>query len=130
MADNIEITLRNQDEDPPKVKPRLTEIAVLSPVSGAINETIRLHDHETIIGRDDAATATIPAADISRRHARIYRLGSDFVIEDLGSSNGTFIDDIEVASCVLRNGDTVRIGQHVFYFDRLLVPAESGGVFS
>jgi pSer/pThr/pTyr-binding forkhead associated (FHA) protein len=130
MSENIDITVNLNGENQPTAKPRLKGIAILSPVSGAASEMIQLHEHETIIGRDDSVTATIPAPDVSRRHARIYRNGSDFIIEDLGSSNGTFIDDVEIVACVLRNGDTVRIGQHVFYFDRLLVHAENGGVFS
>ncbi|HEX4951718.1 MAG TPA: protein kinase [Blastocatellia bacterium] len=78
---------------------------------------------ELLIGRPDPQNGVIPAVDlsrfdkvggVSRRHARIITRGQQFIIEDLGSSNGTFINDkIRLGPSVqhvLQSGDLVRLG--------------------
>lgn len=78
---------------------------------------------EHLIGRPDPSSGSIPAIDlsrydrvggVSRRHARIITRGQQFIIEDLGSSNGTFINDrIRLQAQmqhVLQSGDLVRLG--------------------
>ena len=54
---------------------------------------------------------------MSRRHA-IVLLQSDgqFLITDLGSTNGTFVNDVRVESSVLADGDHVRFGNSVYRF--------------
>ncbi|MBL8202806.1 MAG: protein kinase [Blastocatellia bacterium] len=78
---------------------------------------------ELLIGRPDPNNGVVPAVDlsrydkvggVSRRHARIITRGQQFIIEDLGSSNGTFINDkIRLGPStqhVLQSGDLVRLG--------------------
>lgn len=78
---------------------------------------------EHLIGRPDPSSGTIPAIDlsrydrgggVSRRHAKIIARGQQFIIEDLGSSNGTFINDRirlqKQMQHVLQSGDLVRLG--------------------
>ncbi len=80
-------------------------------------------DGEHLIGRPDPHNGVIPAVDlsrydkaggVSRRHARIITRGQQFIIEDLGSSNGTFINDkLQLGPSmqhVLQSGDLVRLG--------------------
>ncbi len=129
MDGDIETTLATPGGHDPLPKPRLREVAVLSPISGSVQQPIPLSDPPILIGRDEHADAEINDTGVSRRHARITRSGNDYLIEDLGSTGGTIVNEVEVVSCVLRNGDTVRLGENVFYFDRLFMPAdgESGG---
>lgn len=47
---------------------------------------------------------------ISRKHARISFDGSNFIIKDLGSKNGTFVNGKEVGECVLEDGDEISLG--------------------
>lgn len=47
---------------------------------------------------------------ISRDHARIDRLSGEWVLFDELSTNGTYVDGVRVHSCILRDGDRVRIG--------------------
>ena len=47
---------------------------------------------------------------ISRMHARILMTNGQFYIEDLGSTNGTFVNERRITSSVLSNNDTVRLG--------------------
>ena len=42
------------------------------------------------------------------------------MLTDLDSRNGTHVDGVPIVSCVLRGGDTVQVGRHVFLFDSML----------
>src|SRR3990172_6116059 len=53
---------------------------------------------------------------VSGFHARILREDQDFVIEDLNSLNGTFLNGRKVSKCVLKNSDVVLIGNHTIEF--------------
>ena len=65
-----------------------------------------------------------PQTKISRRHARIWREGSEFMVEDLGSSNGTYILPVVSDSMrlqphqpqLLTNGDKIRLGDTTLHF--------------
>ena len=100
--------------------PRLRLVGVLSAVRGIVaRRRFRLDGQELLIGRDPQAGASIPDDNVSRHHARITRSGSEFLLEDLGSSNGTFVDAVPIVSCVLRDGDAVQIGRNLLLFDRV-----------
>ena len=91
-----------------------------------------LASDESNIGRWDADNGVFPDVDldrhdpeakISRRHARIVRRDGKFLIEDLGSTNGTFVNRgrrlIPGSPNVLNNGDEIIIGKTFlrFYID-------------
>jgi len=99
---------------------RLRSVGALSPIRGQVRKKFLIDDEETMIGRDPKAGIVLPDTGVSRQHARIFRTDTDFVIEDLGSSNGTYVDGVPVVSCVLHGGDSVQIGHTLFLFDRLL----------
>jgi pSer/pThr/pTyr-binding forkhead associated (FHA) protein len=66
-------------------------------------------------------TYSDPNAYISRRHAQIVANGRGYSIEDLGSENGTFVNDMRLAPNhphVLRNGDIVQIGKLQMQFSQ------------
>src|SRR4030067_2750451 len=67
---------------------------------------------EIIIGRDSSSDLVISTKSGSRRHARLSREGDQYLIEDLNSSNGTFINDQRLQEKTRLNpGDLVRLGQ-------------------
>jgi ABC-type multidrug transport system ATPase subunit/pSer/pThr/pTyr-binding forkhead associated (FHA) protein len=69
---------------------------------------------EIIIGRDPNVDLTIPSPAVSRRHAKLTRQGEGYSIEDLGSSNGTFINGERLVNQhLLKSGDQVRFGQAI-----------------
>ena len=69
---------------------------------------------ETVIGRDAGADLVIDSPAVSRRHARIARTNGQIRVEDLGSSNGTFVNGVRLtAPQVLRPGDLVQLGRAV-----------------
>jgi pSer/pThr/pTyr-binding forkhead associated (FHA) protein len=107
-------------------RPPLRWVGLLSPLAGRAALPIRLDRDSLTLGRKDC-DVVLADDSVSRQHARIRRDGDDFVLEDLGSSNGTHVDGVPVLSCVLRDGDTVQLGQNLFYFERLLERAGPEG---
>ncbi|MDF9408155.1 MAG: FHA domain-containing protein FhaB [Pelotomaculum sp. PtaB.Bin013] len=76
-------------------------------------------DRETLIGRDNRSDIVISASFASARHARIYFKEGQYWLEDLHSTNGTFLNEIQVNKpIVLANGDKIRIGGVIFQFVR------------
>ena len=78
-----------------------------------------------VIGRRKGVDAVLLDRSVSREHARIVQRGDEYVLEDLDSSHGTFVDNVPIISCLLRDGDMIQIGTNVFYFDRMLEPYDS-----
>jgi pSer/pThr/pTyr-binding forkhead associated (FHA) protein len=99
-------------------------VGLLSRIRGLATESIRIGRDPLVLGRKDC-DVVLADESVSRRHAQISREGDDFILEDLGSSNGTHVDGIPIVSCVLRDGDTVQIGQNLYRFERLLERAEA-----
>ena len=70
----------------------------------------------TIFGRGTNASFRISDEGASRQHAEIFRMGELFFIRDLGSRNGTLVNEKRVSETVLRGGDHIRICDSVFMF--------------
>jgi predicted component of type VI protein secretion system len=65
------------------------------------------------LGRDEGVSAVVlDDPDVSRRHARLEFVGNDLVLTDLGSTNGTYVNDAQVTRQVLVPGDRMRIGRY------------------
>src|SRR5215813_5800775 len=93
------------------MKPRIAAI------TGKLEDTvISMNDGPVLIGRQAGATLKIGNASVSRRHAIIEKDGDRFIIADLGSRNGTFVNDVPVRRRELQHGDRVRIGDSQFFF--------------
>ncbi|HJT65258.1 MAG TPA: sigma 54-interacting transcriptional regulator [Pyrinomonadaceae bacterium] len=91
--------------------------ARLAAISGKLKGAIfDLNEEPLIIGRETAATVCLADAAVSRRHSKIEKKDGDFVITDLESLNGTFVNNVPVRSRVLEHGDNVRIGDSQFLF--------------
>lgn len=80
-----------------------------------IQEYPFLKDNVTI-GRNEDNTITIDNLAVSAYHARIDKTGSNCVITDLQSTNGTFVNDKMVFSQKLSHGDNIMIGKHIILF--------------
>jgi Nif-specific regulatory protein len=93
------------------MNPRLTAIA--GRLKGSV---FAIEDLPVVIGRDTNARLCIADASVSRRHSQIQKEDEQFVIEDLESLNGTFVNDVPVKHRKLQHGDRVRIGDSQFIF--------------
>lgn len=69
------------------------------------------------IGRTPDNVLTIDNPAVSSHHACVFRDGDTYVIEDLDSTNGTFVNGARVRRQPLRNGDVVLVGKHTLVFD-------------
>jgi DNA-binding winged helix-turn-helix (wHTH) protein len=77
---------------------------------------------ENILGREPDDGINLDSPTVSRRHARISISGTDAVLEDLGSKNGTFVGGEPVSTAVpLKDGDEIRTGSVVCRF-RMKLP--------
>src|SRR5918993_3244536 len=91
--------------------------ARLAAISGKLKGAIFALNEETlVIGRETAANLCIADASVSRRHSKIEKKENGFVLTDLDSLNGTFVNDVPVKSRLLEHGDRVRIGDSQFLF--------------
>ena len=76
-----------------------------------------LREGENIVGRDPAAHVWLDGAGVSRRHARILIDAAGAHVEDLGSKNGTTVDDVPVRALVpLRDGARIAFGSTASLF--------------
>jgi len=75
------------------------------------SHTFVLNDRETTVGRTEDNDLMIPDGSISRRHARIVQEGGVWRVIDLGSKNGTHINEPGRPGSTLQSGDTIIFGQ-------------------
>lgn len=76
--------------------------------------TFPLEGDQLIIGRDASNAIAINDAEISRKHSRLSFQGGKYVLEDLGSTNGTFVNGQRLAGpVVLKSGDIVSLGEQI-----------------
>ncbi len=68
------------------------------------------------IGREPTNTIQIDHENVSRNHARLERVPPSIFIEDLESTNGTYLNDVPIKRERLRHGDLIKIGGVVFKF--------------
>jgi predicted component of type VI protein secretion system len=66
----------------------------------------------TVIGRREDCDLRIPLGEVSRKHCRVIKDGEK--LEDLGSSNGTFLNGRRVQEALLAPGDSIQVGPVVF----------------
>lgn len=73
-------------------------------------ERFDLNEDEVIIGRVPECRVQLMVENVSRRHARITYRNEEYLFEDLGSTNGIYVNGIKVAKCILRDQDILEIG--------------------
>jgi adenylate cyclase len=88
-------------------------------------EEYPLGDEEVVIGRSPDNAIVFLDSKVSRNHAKIIKVGNKYVISDLGSFNGTKVNDEIITRVVLKHGDEIRIGpaRLTFYTQGKPVPS-------
>lgn len=79
-----------------------------------LNEMFRLDKELVTLGRDVANDITINDPEVSRYHLKLHKRGDTYAIEDLGSTNGTQINGVQVSEVKqLKDGDTIMLGDAI-----------------
>ena len=68
------------------------------------------------IGRSSDSKIFLDDVTVSRKHASVSLVGSDWILSDAGSLNGTYVNKLRVTSTTLVNGDELQIGKFRFIF--------------
>ena len=91
--------------------------------------TLMTKTNMILIGRLENCDLTLDHPEVSRRHAMVRQVGETYIIEDLDSSNGTFVNDQAIKRAELHEGDLIRISKYVLLLQNgQLVPYESSGM--
>lgn len=81
-----------------------------------VGERFHLEQPLVTIGRDPESDIFLNDVTVSRRHARVLTEGATITVEDVGSLNGTYVNDELVDSAVLHHGDSLQIGRFRMVF--------------
>ena len=87
----------------------MAKLVVLS--AGMTGRTHELTVDKTTIGRVEDNAFQIAESSVSSHHCEVLLRGSDMIVKDLNSTNGTFIDNEKISETVLKPGQTLRLGQ-------------------
>ena len=111
-------------------KTRITKVQVVKPTKDAgeaclvliyppgpdMGKRFPLSRAEIVLGRGADCDIQVDRDSVSRRHARVFRSGENWSVEDLQSTNGSYVNDVPVTKSVLRDADFVKIGAAIFKF--------------
>jgi len=75
-----------------------------------------LDAERTVAGRSTGADIFLDDVTVSRKHAEFVREGKQFLVRDIGSLNGTYVNRTRIDQSVLRAGDEVQIGKYRMTF--------------
>ena len=85
---------------------------------------LRFSEPAVVIGREESCQIRLTSADVSKQHCRLRNTERGLSVEDLGSSNGTFVNDVRIESeTPLQSGDRLRVGSLVFEVPTAAKPA-------
>ena len=118
VGDPLSSLLEKTTADEREVLSKLPEgSAMLMVLSGPSRGARFLLDSEaTTIGRSPESDIFLDDVTVSRRHARISRVGKDFIFNDLGSLNGSYLDGKSFTEGKLTHGVELHIGKYRLHF--------------
>ena len=78
-----------------------------------------IENEVTTVGRKGENDITLDNLAVSGKHARILYIGGEAFLEDLDSTNGTYVNSEKISKHLLKNGDLITIGQYQLKFEGL-----------
>jgi pSer/pThr/pTyr-binding forkhead associated (FHA) protein len=99
-------------------RPAIRDAELVFIEDGRHGRTVTLDKDRTILGRLPDSDVVLKDPGASRSHAEIRHEGEGFVIADLGSTNGTLVNESSVTERGLEDGDRITIGRTVLEFRR------------
>src|SRR5262245_54717563 len=103
-------------ERPVSITNRNACLVHIYPTGTGMGTRYTLTDKPLVLGRGSDAEVRINDHSVSRRHARIQPGADGYYAVDLQSTNGTFVNDIQVSMNRLQDGDYLRVGNCIYRF--------------
>jgi diguanylate cyclase (GGDEF)-like protein len=97
-------------------KPASKEACLVVIYGMDLGKKFNLDQPAIIIGRSSKSDIQVDQESVSRNHAKIINTGKTLIVRDLGSTNGTYVNDELIDEYVLRDGDFIKIGRTIFKF--------------
>ncbi len=117
MDDTYEQTIRAEGMPAPEAGSHRDAILVhIYPTGPEMGTRYLVRSQPLTIGRGDNCDIQINDHSVSRRHASVQAGPGGVTVADLGSTNGTFLNNAAVASAVLKDGDYLRVGNCIYRF--------------
>jgi len=93
------------------------DLPTIKVLSGKLKgKEFRLGQEEYLIGRDPGCYIAIEEREVSRRHAMIQKRAGEYMLCDLDSTNGVYVNNLKLEKSILKHGDVFQIGSCVFQF--------------
>lgn len=90
------------------------QVALIRVTENGDQQQVPLNHERTLVGRLDDCHIRIPIGGVSRKHCEIVVKDGSVVVRDLGSSNGTYVNQERVSDRPLAAGDLISVGGLVF----------------
>jgi pSer/pThr/pTyr-binding forkhead associated (FHA) protein len=101
---------------PGGLTPLDTPACLVQIYGGALGRRVELLGSPITIGRDDDNEISVDQSTVSRRHSRVFSDGRQHWVEDLKSTNGTFVNERRVGQQLLTEGDVIQVGETYLQF--------------
>jgi two-component system cell cycle response regulator len=97
-------------------RPQAKEACMVVIYGQDLGKKYNLDAASIIVGRSSKSDIQIDQESVSRNHCKLINTGKSIILRDLGSTNGTYVNDEPVDEYVLRDGDLIKIGRTIFKF--------------
>jgi diguanylate cyclase (GGDEF)-like protein len=97
-------------------KPAAKEACLVVIYGTDLGRKFNLNQPALTVGRSSKSDLQVDQESVSRSHAKIINTGKTIILRDLGSTNGTYVNDELIDEYVLRDGDFIKIGRTIFKF--------------
>ena len=91
-------------------------LVLIYPPGTNLGKRFELRESRIVIGRGQDCDVLLDRDAVSRRHARIERVAEGWRVVDLDSTNGTYVNDMQVREKLLGDGDRIKIGNAIFKY--------------
>ncbi|PID38455.1 MAG: GGDEF domain-containing protein [Deltaproteobacteria bacterium] len=97
-------------------RPQAKEACMVVIYGQDLGKKYNLDSASIIVGRSSKSDIQIDQESVSRNHCKLLNTGKTIILRDLGSTNGTYVNDEPVDEYVLRDGNLIKIGRTIFKF--------------
>src|SRR5437762_11028847 len=92
-------------------------LVLIYPPGPDMGKRFPLARNEIVLGRGTDCDIQVDRDSVSRRHAKVFlRDGTTWCVQDLKSTNGSYVNDTQIEDSALRDGDFLKIGAAIFKF--------------